>query len=158
MNKREYTLSEILELIERYFDCSLSDEEEMRLREVVARTSYSHPSIDEVRALIGFRRSVGVIAKTNNRYLRRVVISAAATVAIIMAFGLELMLNRQNPITSDFQCVAYIDGRCITGESEVIQLITADIVEFSNVVEESNVDLMNDFSEVAPQIEDMNSI
>ena len=60
MDKDLDELSLIIRLGERYFDCSLSDAEEELLRDMLGRTRLSHPAIDELRALTGFRTNVGL--------------------------------------------------------------------------------------------------
>ena len=56
MNER-IDLPTLLALLERYYECSLSDEDEHRLRGIIATTRLRHPAIDEARAVMGFRRA-----------------------------------------------------------------------------------------------------
>lgn len=47
MKTNDIPLPQLLTLIKKYFDCSLTDAEEACLRIMVATTCYSHPAIDE---------------------------------------------------------------------------------------------------------------
>lgn len=72
MDKDLDELSLIIRLGERYFDCSLSDAEEELLRDMLGRTRLSHPAIDELRALTGFRTNVGLRSSERLKYMTKI--------------------------------------------------------------------------------------
>ena len=47
-------LRHIHELIDRYFNAETSEAEELRLKNILATTSYSSPEIDEAKAVLGY--------------------------------------------------------------------------------------------------------
>lgn len=156
------TLTELLEWIELYFDCQLSDEEEAALRVIIARTPLSHPSIDEARALMGFRSPVIRQSETNypNSSRRswpsrlRPALGIAAAVAVIMTLGIYLIGYHVNPSVSNSKCMAYANGQCITDEADVIRLLTADLQEFNDETDELDQSLYDELDAIAPIIED----
>lgn len=162
MNLRDnnISLNELLDLIEQYFDCTLSDDEENRLRDIVAHTRLSHPAIDEARALMGFRQpTAGNVKKvvTTPRKVDWYSLSgiAAAVALVIIVVGIMLFVGIEAPIhDGGNQCIAYVNGEHITNEEDVIRLLTDDLREFNDAVEESNNSLLNDLGDIAPVIDD----
>lgn len=172
MKQHNPTLPELLDLIERYFDCSLSDPEEEQLRSIIARTTLSHPAIDEARALMGFRlpsaasKASGqsnilpadsLPARSRKRLSLRAAISIAAAIAVIFAIGLHLSINAPLRGAAQTQCIAYANGERITDEADVIRLLTEDLREFNDGVEEADRNLNDELNIIAPVIEDYES-
>lgn len=173
MKQHNPTLPELLDLIERYFDCSLSDPEEEQLRSIIARTTLSHPAIDEARALMGFRLPSSAASKASGqsnvlpadslparsrkRLSLRAAISIAAAIAVIFAIGLHLSLNAPLRGAAQTQCIAYANGERITDEADVIRLLTEDLREFNDGVEEADRNLNDELNIIAPVIEDYES-
>lgn len=105
--------------IEKYFDGTLSEAEERRLKAFLASRKGQASEYDEVRAVMGFF-SVGraVSRKESKKYSRNrmalcwIVAAAAACAAIFITVGVNVS-NEENV------CVAYFGGRKIT-DREVI--------------------------------------
>ncbi len=163
MKQHEITLPELLELIERFYDCSLSDEEERQLRLTISSTTYSHPSIDEAKALMGFRRPDASTRTTaiptrqtdrhSNRPNIRITLSIAAALALLLTLGSNIA-DRPIPNSgSDGKCIAYANGKCITDESDVIRLLTEDLREFDDAVDDSDRSFADELGDIAPIIE-----
>lgn len=173
MKQHNPTLPELLDLIERYFDCSLSDPEEEQLRAIIASTTLSHPAIDEARALMGFRRpstatpatamqpnvlpADSLPVRSKKRLSIRAVVSIAAAIAVVFAIGVHLSINTPHPTTSNAQCFAYTNGERITDEADVIRLLTEDLREFNDGVEEADRNLNDELNIIIPVIEDYES-
>ena len=109
MKQHEITLPELLELIERFYDCSLSDEEERQLRLTISSTTYSHPSIDEAKALMGFRRpdastrTTAIPTRQTDRHSNRPNIRITLSIAAALALLLTLGINPCRPTSSKFR-------------------------------------------------------
>lgn len=154
MTKQQIELNELLQQIERYFDCSLSDEEEQLLRSAIAETTLDHPSIDEVRALMGFRRPSLTINQTTPKSMesrRRLLITAtgiAASIALIVvaAFGISSLgsASKLEPT-----CIAYIHGETVTDEEAVIRQLTADMKDFGISADEIDNSFQEELDEVS---------
>lgn len=173
MKQHNPTLPELLDLIERYFDCSLSDSEEEQLRTIIARTTLSHPAIDEARAIMGFRRpstaaptrttqpnvlpADSLTSHSKKRIPRRAVVSIAAAIAVVFAIGIHLGINAPSTTSSNAQCFAYANGERITDEADVIRLLTEDLREFNDGVEEADRNLNDELNIIVPVIEDYES-
>ncbi|MDE6813670.1 MAG: hypothetical protein K2J28_07585, partial [Duncaniella sp.] len=92
MNRHPLTLPQLLEQIERYFDCSLTDAEERALRDEIAVTPLSHPAIDEARALMGFRRVQETAIRRSSRHTAlRAAVSIAAAIALVVTLALHFL-------------------------------------------------------------------
>lgn len=164
MIKQDPTLTELLKMIDLYFDCSLSDANEDRLRVIIAETTLSHPAIDDARALMGFRIPKTAVSTApqpskevrKNHISPRAIISIAAAIAVVFAIGLHLSIgNPTFPQTT--QCIAYVNGERITDETDVVRLLTEDLREFNDGVEEADRDLNDELNIIAPVIEDYES-
>lgn len=162
MNLRDnnISLNDLLDLIEQYFDCTLSDDDENRLRDIVAHTRLSHPAIDEARALMGFRQPTATSVKEVVTAHRKVDwyslsgIAAAVAIVIIVVGAMFFVGNGMRTYGGDNQCIAYVNGEHITDEEDVIRLLTDDLREFNDAVEESNNSLLDDLGDIAPVIDD----
>lgn len=158
MRQQNIPLPRLLDLIERYFDCSLSDSEENELREILATSTLSHPSIDEARALMGFRHTVAdpviLPAKPHvkKRFDFRPIIGIAAAVAIIILIGLHL---HTSPSGSDNSvCIAYVNGQRITDEADIMKLLSEDMLAFEKAAEESQRDFEEELNAFAPALDE----
>lgn len=157
MNRNPLTLPELLYRIDRYFDCTLSDEEERELRSAIANTPFSHPAIDEARALMGFRR-LPETAKNRHRNSGgtfRTVISIAAALALIITIGIHLYNSPSlSPtVTDDGTCIAYVNGCCITDEADVVKLMIADLREFESGADDIQASIGDELSDLAKLIQ-----
>lgn len=154
MKMKQYNpkLPQLLEMIERYFDCALSDAEELQLRHIIAATELSHPSIDEARAVMGIRRP----ARRRLRDLRPF-LSIAAAVAFVLTLGIYVLVSPSSGSIGKNQCIAYTNGRCITDEDDVINLLREDLREFDDAVEASDRSFADELGDIAPIIESYES-
>ncbi len=142
----------LLEDIDRYFDCSLSDEQERLLRRRLAATRHVHPAIDEARMLMGFYRQ----ERRHSPYFRGRMIAAvagiAAAVAVVFALGWKMHKGQPDPMAGDV-CLAYSGGQIITDEDAVIAIVAETMSEVHNGVFTANSDLRDDVSIIAPAID-----
>lgn len=151
MKQHNPSLPELLDLIERYFDCTLSDAEELQLRHIIATTGLSHPSIDEARAIMGIRRPV---SRRHRNF--RPALSIAAAVAVLLTIGIYLFVSPSAGL-GDNKCIAYANGQRITDEEEVINLLREDLREFDDAVEASDRSFADELGDIAPIIESYES-
>lgn len=170
MKQHTLSLPELLGLIERFFDCSLSDSEELQLRQTIAETSYSHPAIDEARAIMGVRavyrarkpkgenlqKSVKPEVR-NRRAALRPALSIAAAVAFVLTLGIYELVSPSSGSIGKNQCIAYTNGCCITDEDDVINLLREDLREFDDAVEASDRSFADELGDIAPIIESYES-
>lgn len=152
MKQHTPTLPELLDLIERFFDCSLSDTEELQLRHAIAKTSFSSPAIDEARAVMGLR----IPARRRQRQHRnlRPAMGIAAAVAVLLTIGVYHLFV--SPATVDFgesKCIAYANCRCFTDEEDVINLLREDLREFDNALEASDRSFEDELCDIASIIQ-----
>lgn len=148
------SLAAILVAIEAYFDCRLSDEEEKRLRQTIARTRLVHPAIDEAKAVMGLGRRV--VAKRRSLRLP-VPVNIAASVTLLVAGAWGISKYFSHPAAEELM-VAYVNGEAVTDEDEVMRLFAANLDIMRQGVEDANerMDEMLDILE--PAIEGYNSV
>lgn len=116
-------------MIEQYFDCTLSDDDERRLRRELASTTFSSAAIDEARFTMGFL-SMGMARSQASRepaqrwhkpWMR--VAAAAATVALVVSAG--LYVTRMATAPRD-ECYAWVNGHKVSDDKVVMRMIQSD--------------------------------
>ena len=139
-------MKSVNELIEGYFEGSLSQDEETALKVFLASEEGQGPEYDEVRAVMGYfaaGRSVifgntKAITSRRSESLRRReaiwsrVLAVAASLAIIITLGVSLY-NKTNV------CVSYVSGQKITDKEVVmndVDNILADLLSDRTDMEE----------------------
>lgn len=139
-------MKSVNELIEGYFEGTLSQDEETALKVFLASEEGQGPEYDEMRAVMGyFAAGRAVIfgntkAITSRRSLRlreivwRRIAAIAASLAIIITLGVSLY-NKTNV------CVSYVSGQKIT-DKEVIM----------NDVDNILADLLSDRTDMEEQL------
>lgn len=135
-------MKKINELIEGYFEGTLSQDEETALKVFLASEEGQGPEYDEVRAVMGYfaaGRSVEILRSRslpqNDRKVWRRILAIAASMAIIITLGVSLY-NRNNV------CVSFVSGQKIT-DKEVVM----------NDVDNILADLLSDRVDMEEQLE-----
>ena len=115
-----------LQLADRYFEATATDEEEQLLKRFLATKEADDPRFDEVRAVMGIfaahRRQAPV--STSVRSLRSAAtrrwawVGAAAAAVVAICFTVSEWANRPTDI-----CVAYVNGVEITNRDEVLAMM-----------------------------------
>lgn len=148
-------MERIDEIIERYFEATLSEEEETALKAFLVSPEGQAPEYDEVRAVMGFfaaGKAVNRSQSPRNRSRRLLSLSKqskglgkritriaaiAAGLAIIITLGVS-QYNKNNI------CVSFVDGKKITDKEVVmndVDNILADLLSDRKGMEE----LLNEF-------------
>ena len=154
-------MERIDEMIQRYFEATLSEEEETALKAFLASPEGQAPEYDDVRAVMGYfaaGRSIEILRSrplpqndkihapvilSETKDLRhrsplwRRVAAIAASLTIIVTLGVSLY-NKNNV------CVTFVDGRKVTDKEIVmndVDNILADLLTDRTDMEE----LLNDF-------------
>ena len=138
----------IAELIERYFEAALSQEEETALKAFLASEEGQAPEYDDVRAVMGYfaaGRSVEILRShtlpQNDRMsLWPRVAAVAASLAIIVTLGVSLY-NKSNI------CVSYVGGQKVTDKEVVmndVDNILADLLADRVDMEEQLVNIFGE--------------
>ena len=137
-------MKKIDELIEGYFEGTLSRDEETALKVFLASEEGQGPEYDEVRAVMGYfaaGRSVEILRSRplpqNDRKVWRRILAIAASMAFIITLGVSIY-NRNNV------CVSFVGGQKITDKEVVmndVDNILADLLSDRTDMEE----LLNEF-------------
>lgn len=131
-------MERIDEMIERYFEATLSEEEETALKAFLVSPEGQAPEYDEVRAVMGYfatgRRlgSAHLPSRSLNAHSRSLsrskgisrIIAVAAGLAILLTLGVNIY-NKQNI------CVSFVDGKKVTDKEVVmndVDNILADLL------------------------------
>lgn len=145
-NKKYRNISNIdaqwLQLIERYFEATITDDEEQQLKQFLASPHSNSPQYDEIKAVMGFlsigkrynnqpkkRHTIGI-----NRVLRWSV-AAAVAIGIIGTAAIQFSSTSDNNI-----CIAYIDGKKYTEEAIVLAQMRNTMQRMSNGIEEHSLE------------------
>ena len=140
--KVKLSQAEIEALIERYFDCLISDAEEKLLKSELAKCQYRSPIIDEALVAIGFfevgrRRTVKATRNRGNIVALRVA-SVAASVAVIIAIVMNFV--PVSGVNEDNYCIAYVNGQEVNDDAVVLELMRSELAgvnEASKATEET---------------------
>lgn len=141
-------MKKIDELVDGYFEGTLSEDEETALKLFLASEEGQGPEYDEVRAVMGYfaaGRSVEILRSRplpqNDRKhasaIWRRIAAVAASLAIIITLGVSIY-NRNNV------CVSFVGGQKITDKEVVmndVDNILADLLSDRTDMEE----LLNEF-------------
>ncbi len=146
-------MERIDEMIERYFEATLSEEEETALKAFLASPEGQAPEYDEVRAVMGFFAAGQVVRQAHQPSSRSLSLSKgskgwwfgrlairpwmkvtaiAASLTIIITLGVSLY-NKENI------CVSFVDGKKVTDREVVmndVDNILADLLSDRTGVEE----------------------
>lgn len=153
-----HTLQEIEQMVEGYFNCELTEQQEQELKQELASTRLSSSIIDEARATMGFM-SVGMEAERrrqmdNRRQARRKWVAVAASIAIVAVVGggLLTLQNRQRLTSSDL-CVAWVGGNEVTGDDDVMRLVHSDLRSFSDASSPASQNISQQLVEMKSALE-----
>ena len=122
--------AELEQLISRYFDGETSVQEEQELRQNLADCPWSSELIDEARFTMGyFAAHVQSERHTTKRSFQRQIIGIAASIAVLLTIGGGILWHSQQP--KDV-CIAYVNGKTIQNEKEVLNLVASDLNDIGN--------------------------
>ncbi|MDE7508911.1 MAG: hypothetical protein K2M62_02185 [Muribaculaceae bacterium] len=146
----------LLEDISRYFDCLLTDDEEKLLMRRVASATFSHPILDEARAVMGFttlRSGRTVVNTAPASTSRHHVWNRIAGIAVAIALTGGVVIGIKGLTASrvaDDRCFAYVNGTRIVEEDEVLRIICEDMKELNACLDGNRSDITDDMETLAP--------
>ncbi|MBD5190214.1 MAG: hypothetical protein HDS95_08060 [Bacteroidales bacterium] len=155
---------ELLEAIDRYFDCALSDNEERELRRILAITDSDNPSVLEAKALMGFATinsgnhpaaakglsSPRFLMTPNSKRKLLKTTGVAAAIALIVSLGMMVINKAGSNQINNSECIAYVNGQRITDEETVMSLLVENISELDRGAEEAQNLFIEDLNELLP--------
>lgn len=140
--------SELVALIERYFDCATSEEEEVRLKQELAVTEHRNNTIEEAMATVGVfaeqKRLMSAVKRSRGAIVAWRVVSVAAVVALLFAVGLHMLSYNGNE-PEDY-CIAYVNGVAVNDRAEVMAMLHSELTDVSSAGIGEDVDLLSRLS------------
>ncbi|MCM1503782.1 MAG: hypothetical protein NC127_01100 [Muribaculum sp.] len=148
---------ELDELIECYFDCTLSEDDELSLRKVLSVTSLDSPSIREAKAVMGYGVALKakMSAKSKDRNWRTKwfrITGVAGAVAILLSIGAYM----HHESTDEDYCVAYVNGQRINNQEAIMQMMKVDLLTMQAGSESVAGNIDSDFSALREAIGELN--
>lgn len=148
-------LEEIEALCRMYHNCELSVAEEIELEYVLEHIPYRSELIDHTRELMHISRTVkfhsAPIASLHPRR-RKWILGIAASVALLIGGFALLNLTESGASDDNSQCeyVAYISGKCFTGEKAKIICLAekARMERLFQEAEDSKAEAMRQINEI----------
>lgn len=151
MNNRhrsEHSISqvELERLIEQYFDCELSSEQEQWLLHELSVTTLSSEAIDEARFAMGYMSVARKVHGSRGSGHKRLpaMLSVAASIVLILAVGLAVQGVRSQ--SSGSNCYAYIEGQKVVDSQEVMSIIKGDLSEMGSAHDAIDSHVLNELS------------
>ena len=137
-------MEKINEIIDRYFEGTLSKEEEVRLKVFLASPEGQSSEYDEVRAVMGyFAVGKAINSRTRNAgrpVLWRRVAAVAAGLALLISIGINIY-NKENI------CVSFVGGQKVTDKEVVmndVDNILSDLLSDRVDMEEQLVNIFGE--------------
>jgi len=131
-------MKQIDRLIDGYFEGTLTQREEIRLKTFLASEEGQAPEYDEVRAVVSYYavgKGLGEAAYSRRTWVK----VAAAAACLVMAVSIGMHFHNVNNV-----CIAYMNGEKVTDREVVmndVENTLADLLSCSTDVEEQ----LNDF-------------
>lgn len=121
-----------LQLCEKYFEATTSNEEELALKRFLSTEESNVPEFNEIKAVIGYTETARQVLSTRKRGKKRTThlaryTSIAAAIALVATIGITAMMQKQTTVeNADTESckdiyIAYIDGVCYTDKDIVIE-------------------------------------
>lgn len=160
MQNDKNKLDNLLQEIEKYFDCSLTEEEESVLRNELINTSLTHPAIDEAKAIMGFRTIKPLMPEFKSLTQSRLkniklnlgyIAGIAAVIGVLIITGYSLVNKYSSDV--DSTCLAYINGKRVTDEEIVMELLAQNLNELEKGANDARSDLLEELDILSPAVE-----
>lgn len=148
--EKNMTQAELEALVEKYFDCETTEEEEVELKRALSKCRFYSPIIEEALVAMGFyaigrkleaEKSSG---KTVSFVLR--VVSVAAMLALIITFSVNFMNDEQ--YKAEGFCVAYVNGLKVDDSDEVLALMKNNLNDVNLATEMESNSMESQLSEI----------
>lgn len=113
-------------LIDAYFECTATDDDERLLRHALAQCPWSGGCIDEARVAMGFA-SVGMeLEQWAKRHRRTVAWRAAAAAVVAVAIAAGALIHVELGSRAG-ECIAYVNGQKVTNQEQVMQMVRGNL-------------------------------
>lgn len=137
--ENKLTVEELEVLIESYYECLLSREEEDYLRRVLVASEYSSEAIDRCRMEMGLEAFLKERPQMHRRerlpWLRYVAV--AASVAVVAGLAVVWVGNRQPALPDNGEeAIAYISGKRIGDQTYAMTIAERDRKECMAMLQE----------------------
>ena len=145
MNNRhrsEHSISqvELERLIEQYFDCELSSEQEQWLLHELSVTTLSSEAIDEARFAMGYMSVARKVHGSRGSGHKRVPAMLSIAASIVLAVqGVRSQSSGSN-------CYAYVEGQKVVDNQEVMSIIKGDLSEMGSAHDAIDSHVLNELS------------
>lgn len=160
---------DIHKLIDAYFDCTLSEQEEQRLKRMLATTDEDTADVREAKAVLGvfaMERKLSQGTQIRNSALaspsvvfprfaiphhrKRIVRYAAAAVAVfaIVIGGVKYVEYKE-----DNTCVMYVNGEKISNEKTVLAQMKGQMDDISEAADNTDHTMSSQLDDIASVLE-----
>lgn len=136
MTSEPFNTTDLELLAQAYFDCRLDRAEELALKRLLTESPLHSPLLDSCRAAMGLETAMARAGRRRRRSPRAVWISAAASVAVILA-----IIPAINTHEADNSCIVYVSGHRITdpeaAEGVALREMEADMRSLRSIMREA---------------------
>lgn len=122
-------------LAEAWFEGRLDRDEEAALRQIVAGYRGKSEIIEQLRGVMGFECAMRRGERPARRSPRRYILSAAASLAALLAIG-AVVLWRTNTAKPDYDISVYRQGRPVTDRNMVRRIAMHDMSQSRQFIRE----------------------
>lgn len=153
-------MQDIHKITEAYFDCTLSEQEELQLKQMLATTEEDTADVREAKAVLGvfaMERKLSQDAQqiTNHEFRithskRSIVRYAAAAVAV---FAIVIGGMKYVEYQEDNACVMYVNGEKISNEKIVLAQMVGQMDDISEAADYNDQTMFNQLDDMASVLE-----
>lgn len=148
------TEQQLNSLIDAYFDCSLSRQEEDELRTVLTATTLSTKKINECRLEMGMETQIST--KSRPRHIKKIWISIAASITILFAIGSIVFNNPSNSnLPAEGSTIVYIAGEKIEDHTYAKRIAEKSLADNMTMMHEMLNDIRKQQSESKKELTEM---
>lgn len=146
-------MQDIHKLINAYFDCTLSEQEELRLKYMLATTDEDTDDVREAKAVLGvfaMERKLSQGAQPITHSKRSIIRYAAAAVAgfAIVVGGVKYVEYKE-----DNTCVMYVNGEKISNEKIVLAQMKGQMDDISEAADNTDQTMSSQLDDIASVLE-----
>lgn len=141
---------DIHKLIEAYFDCTLSEQEEQQLKQMLATTEEDTADVREAKAVLGV---FAMERKLSQAYALRITHFRGYAAAAIAIFAIVFGGMKYVEYQEDNACVMYVNGEKISNENIVLAQMMGQMDDIGEAADYNDQTMSSQLNDMASALE-----
>ncbi len=141
------TPDDLRRAVNLFFECRLTEAEELRLRRAIAASESTDPLILEAKAVMGFST---LKSRRHKAVAPRLIRFGSVAAALAVVVTLCVHLFSTGTAAGSSECIAYHNGVRVTDEATVMSILADNLTEINLGAQECNSLFIEDIDDLAP--------